>query len=127
MMELARSTQNGQLLKVREISERQSIPLKYLEQIINTLKKSRLVASARGADGGYRIARPSDEITVFEILSALEGDLTIIDRNDPPGKDQGLFWIELEDKIKSMLDIPLADFIASSTNKATDEGLMFYI
>ncbi len=126
MMELAKSSEDTRLTKTREIAERQNIPLKYLEQIINLLKKHKLVSSVRGAEGGYRIARSSQEITVYEILRALEGDLSVTARNDKYwGKEQGIFWSELEEKIKTILDIPLSDFVETSRN--TESGMMYYI
>ena len=126
MMELAHNYPERGLVKNREIAENQNIPLKYLEHIINTLKKNRLVTSVRGADGGYRLAKPPMEITVFEILQALEGDLSIIEKNDETwGRDQGFFWQDLDQKIRTMLEIPLAEFLESK--RAAGEDLMFYI
>ncbi len=125
-MELAAPENQGSLLKTREISERRDIPLKYLEQIINTLKKQNLVASVRGSEGGYRLARAPHEITVYEILNCLEGDLSIIDKNDPTwGRDQGVFWTELEDQIRRILDVPLSDFI--TRHDEASQNLMYYI
>lgn len=127
MMELAAVPGQDVLLKTREISERQSIPLKYLEQIINTLKKQNLVSSVRGSEGGYRLARPAHDISIFEILNSLEGDLSIIDKNDPSWGQgsQGVFWTELEDQIRRMLEIPLSDFCVQ--HQAAADGLMYYI
>lgn len=125
MMELAKTTDDS-LLKTREISERQSIPLKYLEQIINTLKKNSLVTSVRGSEGGYRLSRPAAEITVYEILYALEGDLSLIDKDDPSwGRDQGVFWTQLEEKLRAILEIPLSEFTDASSR--AEEALMYYI
>jgi Rrf2 family iron-sulfur cluster assembly transcriptional regulator len=60
-------------VQLKEISKRQGISLKYLEQIIIPLKKARLVESSRGATGGYRLAKPPDRISVGEIVALLEG------------------------------------------------------
>lgn len=68
--------QEGELpISIREISERQGISLKYLEQIVSILTRAGLVTSTRGANGGYRIAMPADQITVGMILRATEGDM----------------------------------------------------
>lgn len=121
MMELAQ----GSMLKAREIAERQQIPQKYLEQIIHLLRKNNLVSSIRGAEGGYRLARPASEITVFEILSALEGDLSIIDRSDKTwDENTGRFWRDLESRIIDMLKLPLSDFIAAGARQGE---IMYYI
>jgi len=60
-------------VQLKEISKRQGISLKYLEQIIIPLKRARLVESSRGATGGYRLGKPPDRISVGEIVALLEG------------------------------------------------------
>lgn len=60
---------------IANIAARQSISDSYLEQLMAKLKKAGLITSIRGAQGGYVLARPSEEISVGDILRALEGDL----------------------------------------------------
>ena len=60
-------------VQLGEIAKRQSISLKYLEQIIIPLKKAGFVRSARGAGGGYQLTKPPHEITIGEIVALLEG------------------------------------------------------
>lgn len=62
-----------ELLSASELSRREHIPLKYLEQLLSELKKAGLVASQPGARGGYRLARSSRQITVGEVVRALDG------------------------------------------------------
>ena len=62
-------------VSVREIADRQDISGKYMEQIISVLSRAGLLKSVRGAQGGYHLAKPSEEITVGMILRATEGDL----------------------------------------------------
>jgi Rrf2 family cysteine metabolism transcriptional repressor len=113
-------------MKSREIAENQNIPLKYLEQIINMLKKRGFVISVRGAEGGYRIARHPREITVYQILTALEGDLSILDKNsDLNDGYRALFWNEIDNRIREMLDINLEDFLHQS--RSIQDSLMYYI
>ncbi|NLG25381.1 MAG: Rrf2 family transcriptional regulator [Clostridiales bacterium] len=64
---------------ISRIAERQNIPEAYLEQLFGTLRRSGLVASVRGAAGGYLLSRPPGEITVGEVLRALEGELAFVD------------------------------------------------
>lgn len=59
------------------IAARQQLSEGYLEQIIAKLKKAGIVYSARGSSGGYRLARNPEDITVGDVLRALEGDLTV--------------------------------------------------
>jgi Rrf2 family cysteine metabolism transcriptional repressor len=126
MLELARPEMQNRLMKSREIAENQNIPLKYLEQIINMLKKRGFVISVRGAEGGYRIARHPREITVYQILTALEGDLSILDKNsDLNDGYRALFWNEIDNRIREMLDINLEDFLHQS--RSIQDSLMYYI
>ncbi|MBI3395215.1 MAG: Rrf2 family transcriptional regulator [Spirochaetia bacterium] len=126
MMDLAQAWKTQSLRKTREIAETRNVPLKYLEQIINILKKGDLVSSVRGAEGGYRLARSPETITVYEILRTLEGDLSILDARDMNWQgEQGTFWNDLEGRIKAMLEIPLSEFVDAGT--AAHGGLMYYI
>lgn len=64
---------------IANIAMRQSISDSYLEQLMAKLKKAGLITSIRGSQGGYVLARSSDEISVGDILRALEGDLSPVD------------------------------------------------
>lgn len=59
----------------RDIASAQAIPEDYLEQVLITLRKADLVRSIRGANGGYVLARPAEQITTLEIVEAMEGTL----------------------------------------------------
>ena len=63
----------GVALSLRDIAQRQQISLDYLEQIVPSLKSAGLIKAKRGAHGGYQLAKPSDEITAYDALVALEG------------------------------------------------------
>ena len=65
--------------RLSEISRRQNLPLKYLEQLIRKLKKAGLVKSTRGPYGGYMLARPMGNITVGDIVRVLEESNAITD------------------------------------------------
>ena len=122
MMELYRS--DGRL-KNREIAEKHKIPVKYLEQIISTLKKNNLVISSRGSEGGYRLSKAGGDITIHEILEALEGDLSIVDKSDMRDRGMGLFWMEIDRQIQKILEISLEDFVKNLDKHPED--LMYYI
>ncbi|GIX42846.1 MAG: AsnC family transcriptional regulator [Leptospiraceae bacterium] len=126
MIDLVKYYNSNTLVKSREISERQNIPIKYLEQIINNLRKCGLVISIRGAEGGYKLSKPPETITLYDILKCLEGNLSIIDpKSDIVQGDAGLFWKEIDNKIKDMLSINLVDFMNKMENN--DDSLMYYI
>ena len=72
LVELGRQEDAGPI-SLKAIAEGEGLPLAYLERIVALLKKSGLVESTRGAHGGYRLARPAAEITMDEVVLALEG------------------------------------------------------
>jgi Rrf2 family protein len=66
---------NNGVVRIQTISEEQNIPKKFLEQILNDLKSLGVVASRRGAMGGYRLARPPGHITLASVVRHIEGAL----------------------------------------------------
>ena len=74
MLDLALNSKNG-YITIKSIAERQAISDKYLEQIITVLNRAGFVKSTRGAQGGYKLAKPAEEYTVGMILRLIEGNL----------------------------------------------------
>ncbi len=68
----------GEQTKAEQISKAQDIPLKFLLAIMNELKRARLVRSQRGVEGGFVLARPADEITLADVIRAVDGPLANI-------------------------------------------------
>ena len=66
---------DGAPVQVSQIAKRQRIPKQYLDQLMLTLKRAGLVASVRGRQGGYRLARPATSITLLDAMRALEGPM----------------------------------------------------
>ena len=62
--------------RIEQVSRQENIPVKFLEQILLHLRNAGLLTSKRGVGGGYRLARPASEITVGEVMRALDGPLT---------------------------------------------------
>ena len=73
VLALARNRPESSCVHIREISREYGIPERYLVQILLQLKGAGLVASTRGAGGGYRLARPASSISLSEILIAMDG------------------------------------------------------
>ncbi|MBQ8506579.1 MAG: Rrf2 family transcriptional regulator [Clostridia bacterium] len=104
---------------IKLIAERQSIPEAYLEQLIAVLRREKLVISNRGAQGGYRLSREPKEITVGDVLRALEGGLNLVDcllEEDSCGKTcacaSRIVWMKIRDGLNSIVDgITLQDMI----------------
>ena len=78
MVELARCG-GEEPVPLAEIAERGGLPLAYLEHLVARLRKADLVASRRGSRGGYMLARPAAEITMAEVVEALEGSIAPIE------------------------------------------------
>ncbi len=78
MADIAANSSKG-CVSLKSVAERQNISESYLEQLICSLKKAGLVKSIRGAQGGYTLSKNASDITVGEILRALEGPLDIVE------------------------------------------------
>lgn len=98
---------------ITNIAARQSISDSYLEQLMAKLKKAGLITSIRGSQGGYVLAKPSSEISVGDILRALEGDLSPVNcigikgENGCSGSDTCVtrnVWKRIDDSIQSAVD-----------------------
>ena len=119
IVELA-ATESGGLVKSERLATAQTIPPKFLESILLELRHAGLVASQRGADGGYRLGRPADEITVADVIRAVEGPLATIRGARPEdvtyeGSATGLrdVWIDLRTAMRGVLErTTIADLVA---------------
>ena len=76
LVELGRQQEAGHPVSLKAIAEAEGLPLAYLERIVALLKKAAIVESTRGAHGGYRLARDPEELTMDEVIVALEGGVT---------------------------------------------------
>lgn len=72
---------HGRPTQVKDIAERQGIPPRFLEQIFQDLKRSGIVGSKRGPQGGYSLARLAGEIRLGDVVRALEGPIALGDRD----------------------------------------------
>lgn len=73
---------DGRPTQIREIAERELIPMRFLEQIFQDLKKAGLIGSKRGPRGGYHLARPAAEISLGDVIRALEGPVAVLLADD---------------------------------------------
>jgi Rrf2 family iron-sulfur cluster assembly transcriptional regulator len=119
MFELAKNYEKGPLT-IKEIAKRQGVSVAYLEQLLNKLRKSKLIKSQKGPGGGYVITKKPEEISVGMILNSLEGPIAIAQCLNPSAKGcnrvEGcvarLLWKSLGEKIEEFLEtINLDDLI----------------
>src|SRR5947209_6423839 len=91
----------GEPVKIAEIARRQKIPQKFLELILSGLKQGGFVESRRGAEGGYKLARPADQITVGEVLRFIEARKTA-KRSASSGFSE--LWKQVDDSVSAIVD-----------------------
>jgi Rrf2 family protein len=121
MAQLA-ADETGLPVKADFIARSQTIPSKFLLGILNELKRARLVRSHRGLEGGYELAMPAGEITIADVIRAIDGPLATV--RDTPFKDlvyegpaEGMLeiWMAVRASLRSVLEhVTLAD-LASGT------------
>ncbi len=110
MLDLAMHHGQG-LVPIQDVARRQSIPQRYLEQVLLLLKRAGFLGSRRGSSGGYRLTRPPGEISVGEVLRAIEGGLTPLEvagRESRPareaGRDLAELWDEVAEAVAAVID-----------------------
>ncbi len=98
----------NEVMKIKEIAERASVPQSFLEQILLELRKKGLLVSIKGARGGYRLNKPLKDITLKEIVIILESD-AFSDIGKTDNLALKLFWEEIQNGISKVFDIPLSE------------------
>ncbi len=109
LVELAAS--DAPLLRTEYLAQSQGIPASFLERILSELRRAGIVASQRGAHGGYRLDRPASEISVADVFRAVDGPLAEV-RGDRPeassyvGPAEGLreVWVAVRASLRSVLE-----------------------
>ena len=125
---------DDEAIALSQIAERQGISVNYLEQLVSKLKKSGIVHGIRGAQGGYILAMPAEEISVGDILRALEGNLNPVDCNELNSNDTPCVssdicvtkyvWKRISDSINDAVDgIMLSDLVAESKRVQAEAGI----
>lgn len=130
IIDLSLSSQ-GDYVSLISIAERQNISKNYLEQVFAALRKSGIVKSVKGSQGGYLLNGNPSEIKVGDILRALEGDLSVVkDEESTSNKIEACIkknlWDKIDEQVFKLIDnITLEDLI-NEFNKGND-SLMYYI
>jgi Rrf2 family protein len=117
--ELAAAVGTGPV-KGERIAEAQGIPLRFLENILAELKHDGIVRSQRGAEGGYWLARPADQVTVADVIRVVDGPLANVRGVRPEaveyaGSAKHLLdvWIAVRVSLRNVLErVTLADLVA---------------
>lgn len=131
MIDLAQNSHGSEYTALKDVSQRQNISIKYLEQITSLLSKFGLLTSVRGPQGGYKLSKPASAYKVSEILKITEGSLSPVacletENNTCEKKDicQTLaLWEGLKKVINSYLDNVTLEDLA---NKAESDDCYMY-
>ncbi len=116
MAELARS--GDRPVPIAQVAERRGMPVQFLEQLFSTLRRDGLLVSQRGVKGGYRRARPPEDITVLEVVQALDGKV------GEEGKEAGGIWAEGVEALREVFrSTTIADI---ARREATEAGAGIY-
>ena len=122
---------NGDYVSLISIAERQNISKNYLEQVFSALRKTGIVKSVKGSQGGYLLNGKTSDIKVGDVLKALEGDLSVVkDEENINNKIERCIkknlWDKIDEQVFKVIDnITLEDLI-NEYNKGND-SLMYYI
>lgn len=132
LFELAKHFSESQqsLCRIQYIAEKQNIPFKFLEGLLNELKKGEFVVSYRGKNGGYHLAKSPDKITVADLMKYMQGPVEPVGclhqntRNSCPQQDACVFkpmWRELMEKTLAVYEsYTLEDFITEEKKSAQE-------
>ena len=126
-VELAAAT-DEKPVKAERIATAQDIPLNFLENILGELRHAGIVRSHRGAEGGFRLAKPAEEITIADIIRAVEGPLASVRGGPPeetsyPGASEALprVWIAVRANLRRVVEhVTVADVASGKLPTAID-------
>ena len=113
--------------KISDVANRQSIPASYLEQIFSHLRKAGILRAARGPNGGFKLARPSDEIMIGEIINAVERNMDGTQCSGEGVCNSGTkciahnFWIDFNDNVNQFLMTRSLDDVISNRRGSFDQ------
>lgn len=107
-------------VRAEALATAQGIPYRFLEGILSDLRRDGLVVSQRGAGGGYRIARPADQVTIADVIRAVDGPLVFVRGTRPSDLEyQGAaapllnVWVALRANVRMVLEaVTLADLVS---------------
>jgi Rrf2 family protein len=121
-VDLAMHTQNDAPVQARSIARRQGIPVRFLEQVLHSMKKAGLIESLRGAQGGYRLSRKPSDLTMADVMEALDGPVfhqsfanhgTAQKQAGPPELLLGHVWEQVQRAERNVLENITVDQLAA--------------
>ncbi len=132
MMDLALHS-GGSAVSLKDVARRQAISEKYLWQVVAPLKAAGLVASVRGARGGYRLNQPARGITVRRIVEVLEGDIVCVDCCRDPSACDRVFactardlWTSLSEGLARAMEAVTLEELAEKQRRRCQDAPVSY-
>lgn len=134
LLDIATHQDHGPVI-LRDIAKRQDISEKYLWQVINPMKGAGLVTAARGSKGGYTLSKGVDEITLLDMVTALEGPVCVVDCvGDPAACERSSscvardVWKRVEDSLRVMMaGISLKELVQNQKEQEARGALSYVI
>jgi len=122
------------LVPIQEVARRQGIPQRYLEQVLLLLKRAGILESRRGSAGGYQLVRAPAEISVGEVLRAVEGRVTALDvagrhpskTSDATASDLAPLWREIAGAVAAVIDRTTFGDLAEQVKARRSPGRTIY-
>lgn len=105
LAQLARRYDGSQLTHIEELASAEAVPANYLVQILNELRNSGLIVSRRGKLGGYALVRPAKEISLYDIVRAVDSELleTTVSQHGQSGPRVAEIWKEIGDTLEATI------------------------
>lgn len=132
LIEMATHYESGEPMQIRQIAAQQSIPDRYLEQLLATLRRGGIVKSQRGSKGGYFLTKEPWKITLFDVLECLEGsDVRVCeDDTNPKSIDTAVIkeiWQEARQAANSVLQNYTLQDLCEKRDSRRQLDIMYYI
>jgi Rrf2 family transcriptional regulator, cysteine metabolism repressor len=131
LIELSVYHASGEPLQIRQISSQQSIPDRYLEQLLATLRRGNLVKSQRGARGGYLLAREPWKISLYDVVSCIEGFDSQADATHTPNTPEAVViqdvWGEVRQAAEEVLQRYTLQDLLDKRSAKQQLDIMYYI
>ncbi|GGE13153.1 HTH-type transcriptional regulator CymR [Marinithermofilum abyssi] len=112
---------------LKSVAERHDLSEHYLEQLIAPLRNAGLVKSVRGAYGGYKLAKPPEEITAGDVIRVLEGPISPVEFHEEDNPARRELWRKIRDAIADVLDNTTLADLNSHSGQDNNDAYMFYI
>ena len=126
MIQLGRHAQDGQVSRVEDLANKEDVSSNFLVQILNDLRRAGMVSSRRGKMGGYALAKAPNEITLADVVKAIEGGVLSIDsdRKGESGERVAAIWEGIaQDIIDDAVQVSNEDAFAMARRLAVEEGI----